>query len=392
MADINNIQHVIEAVTELRTEVELKTKNIGKIDRIEKFLEEQEVKNQSLVKEIEAKKAKQEELEEKLSNMEKELYRPRAGDPVQEKSQEVKSFEKLIIKGGDELAPEEKKYLRTNSGQEGGFLVPVDYAREIIKGITEVSPMRSLARTLMTSSSEVHIPKRTALVSGGWVAEGHTTTAANSTYGLEKLIANKMLTIVDITHEQLSDAAFSMEAEIFADVQEDFAKIEGLSFISGTGVGQSEGILTNTGVGSYVSGVADYISADSIIEIAGEVKTGYNLSYLMNRKTRAKVRTLKTGDGAYIWQPGLGDGNPNTINGLPYVETPDMPDIAADAYPIAIGDWRRSYVIVDNISVQMIRDGYSQAGNGKVRFIFYKRTGGKVVLVEGIKKLKCAAS
>lgn len=393
MAD-TSVKQVMEAITELRTEVETKTKDVGKIEKIEAFLDEQEKKNQALTKELEAKAAKQAELEEKLANIEKDLLRPRtaAGTDEKVKSEAVKAFDKLVIEGKEAMSPEEFKYLRTNSGQEGGFLVAVDYVKEIIKGITEISPMRSLARIRSTNGNEVHIPKRTSLLTGAWVGEGKTGTASNSRYGLEKIVTHKMLVPVEMTHEQLADAAFNMESEILADVQEEFARLEGLAFLSGTNVNQPEGILTNSAIGYYASGTSGAISADSIIEIAGEVKTGYNLSYIMNRKTRAKVRTLKTGDGQYLWQPGLGDGNPNTVNGLPYIEVPDMPDIGVDTYPIAIGDWRRSYTVIDKVTMEMIRDNYTLADEGKVRFVFFKRVGGSVTLAEGIKKLKCSVS
>lgn len=389
---MSGTQEVMEAIRELRSEVETKTKDIGKIDKIEKFLDEQEKKSEQLLKDIAAKDAKQEELETKLKNIEQDLMRPRNGGTEKVTPEEVKSFDKLVREGKEEMSAEERKYLRTNSGQEGGFLVPVDYVREVIKGITEISPMRTLARVRPTTGNEVHLPKRTTLLTAQWVGEGKQATASNSKYGLEKISVHKMMVPVEITHEQLKDSAFNMESEILMDVQEEFARLEGLAFVSGTNIKQPEGILTNAGIGYYATGVDGAITADSIIEIAGEIKTGYNLTYLLNRKTRAKIRTLKAGDGTYIWQPGLGSGNPNTINGLPYVEIPDMPDIGSGTYPIALGDWRRTFTVVDSVSMEMIRDNYTLADEGKVKFVFYKRVGGAVTLVEGAKKLKCSES
>lgn len=387
-----SVNRVMEAISELRTEVEKKTADVGKIKKIEDALEAYETKNQELVKELETKKNQAAEFEEKLANFEKDLLRPRTGADKKELSEEVKSFDKLVKQGEKAMTVEEMKYLRTNSGQEGGFLVPIDYSKEIIKGITEISPLRSLARVRPTTGNEVHIPKRTTLLTGSWAAEGETVTATNSRYGLEKIVVHKMMVPVQITHEQLADAAFNMESEILADVQEEFARLEGAGFITGTNVGQPEGILTNASLSYTATGVDGALTADSIIEMAAQIKTGYNLIYLFNRKTRKDIRLLKDGNGQYIWQPGLGQGNPATLNGLPYVEVPDMPDVGSATYPIAIGDWRRSYTIVDNISMQMIRDPFSLATSGKVQFTFYKRVGGQVTLKEGIYKLKCSVS
>lgn len=100
------------------------------------------------------------------------------------------------------------------------------------------------------------------------------------------------------------------------------------------------------------------------------------------------MRKLKDAQGSYIWQPGLADGTPNTILGQPYVEVPDMPDVAADTYPIIFGDLRRGYTIVDRISLSILRDPFTQATNGNIRFIARRRVGGQVVLAEALRKLK----
>ena len=90
----------------------------------------------------------------------------------------------------------------------------------------------------------------------------------------------------------------------------------------------------------------------------------------------------------YIWQPDLANGVPNTILGQAYLEVPDMPDVAAGAVPIVFGDLRRAYTIVDRISLSILRDPFTQATSGNIRFIARRRVGGQVVLAEAIRKLK----
>ena len=73
------------------------------------------------------------------------------------------------------------------------------------------------------------------------------------------------------------------------------------------------------------------------------------------------------------------------------VELPDMPSEGANLYPIAYGDFRRFYVLVDRIVMEMLRDPYTQATSGNIRFVMRKRLGGQVVLPEAVRKLKCSA-
>jgi HK97 family phage major capsid protein len=40
----------------------------------------------------------------------------------------------------------------------------------------------------------------------------------------------------------------------------------------------------------------------------------------------------------------------------------------------------------------MLRDPFTQATSGNVRFLFRRRMGGAVVLAESMRKLKCAAA
>jgi HK97 family phage major capsid protein len=74
------------------------------------------------------------------------------------------------------------------------------------------------------------------------------------------------------------------------------------------------------------------------------------------------------------------------LMGFPLVEAEDMPDIAADATPIAFGDFGRGYLVVDRAGVRVLRDPYS----AKPYVLFYttKRVGGGIQDFEAIKLLK----
>lgn len=379
-------QKHIEALEALRKGVSKEME-----EKIHSLLDAQEEKNQAKIKELSEKAAKTEELEEKMNSLEADFKRGIGGEEKAAKTQELKGFEVLLKKGlVNTRGSEEFKYLRSDNNEDGGYLAPYEYMNEIIKKITEISPVRQVSRVISTSSKEVRIPKRTGLVSGGWVGEGLAASQSNSTYGDEVLRAEKMMVYTDITLEILRDSAFDMRREITADVAEDFAKLEGAAFVNGNAVSKPEGLLTNADVGFVVSGAAAGLTADALYEIQGEIPTGYNLTWMFNRKTLHKhIRTLKNGSGEYLFQPNLGAADmPNTVAGLPYVLANDMPDVAANTFPIILGDYRKAYYIVDNQNIEFLEDPYTQATSGKRRFIVFKRTGGQVVLAEALKKLK----
>src|SRR5690606_37366501 len=140
-----------------------------------------------------------------------------------------------------------------------------------------------------------------------------------------------------------------LEAEITSEAVEQFGVAEGLEFVSGTGVGEMEGILVNSGIQSTDSGATSTITADGLLTLKYAIKSAYarNANWVMNRTTLGSVRKLKDStSGAYLWMPGIALGKPNTLDGDPYVEVPDMPNEGANAFPVAYGDFRRGYALV----------------------------------------------
>ena len=69
-----------------------------------------------------------------------------------------------------------------------------------------------------------------------------------------------------------------------------------------------------------------------------------------------------------------------------------MDDIGAAAEPIVFGDIASAYRIYDRVALSIMRDPYSQATSGLVRFHARRRTGGALVLAEAIRKIRCATS
>lgn len=292
----------------------------------------------------------------------------------------------------------EAKALNVSTDTAGGYLAPVEYVREIIKGVTLMSPARGLVRVRNTSQKLIQIPKRTGQFAARRVTEqGTKSETTGLAYGLEEITAPEVYALIDISNQMLEDTAFDMEGEIRMEAEEQFAVKEGTEFVSGTGVGEMLGILTATGISENVSGTAATIAdangqANGLLTLKHALKTAYaqNATWIMNRTTIGSVRKLKDGNNNYLWMPGIAAGKPNSIDGDPYAEFPDMPSEAANAYPIAYGDWRRAYTMVDRISMEMLRDPYTQATAGNIRFIFRRRSGGKVVLGEAFRKLKCS--
>jgi HK97 family phage major capsid protein len=388
-----DLRAVNEAVTELREEVKKATPDKEKLEKINGFLDSYEEKNQELVTSMAAEKKAREEQAERLEAMEAELSRKGASHHEDyREAPEYKALEKFVMTGSFDT-PEEKALLRTDSDTSGGYLVTSEMDNTIVKGITEISPMRSVARVRTVGKKTLEMAIRSGIPTALYEGETEEGGSSASTYKAESLTAYRQTTTIPVTMDMLMDSSFNMDSEIMSDAMEAFAQGEGSGFIIGTGVKQPEGITANTELqtGAVTSSTSGAIDAEDFISITGELKTGYDPVYLLNRKTLANLRTKTDTNGGFLWQPGLNGPVAATINGFRYVLTPDMPDIAAGAYSVAFGDFLRGYTIIDRTGISMVRDEYSRKKEAIVEFTINRWNTGLVTLPEAIKLLKVKA-
>lgn len=312
---------------------------------------------------------------------------------------EKKEFDTFMRNGG--AVPEilKKTMISGNDTTGGYFVIPDFLSNEIIKDVVEYSPIRSLARVRQTMSDTVKIPKRATSITGGaWTSEiGTRSSLGQYTFGMEEVPVHELTGYVDISNRDLADSQFNLEAELNTQFAEQLGVTEGTAFVSGNGVGKPSGIISNAEViAAYVAnGHATEIQADALIDLYYGIKTAYvnNSQFLLNRNTLKEVRKLKDGNGNYLWMPGIaGTGKPSMILDRPYTECVDMPDIGANTYAVAFGDFRQGYIIIDRTTMEMSRDPYTQMVNGTTRFYVAKRVGGQVIKAEAVKILKISAS
>lgn len=337
------------------------------------------------------------EIASAVAKLDAKMGRPRTGGGDQrqgEQSAEFKAFTTLIRQGKEALTAEEFKALRVADDTAGGYLSPPEVVAELIKNVVPYSPVRQAARIGVTSLGSVKIPKRTGQMTGVWVSETETRTSTQPTYGQVEITVNECACYVDISNQLLEDSAVDIANELALDFAEEFGRLEGAAFVTGTGVKQPIGFMTDSSVPSVASGAATTVTADSIFDLYYTLKPFYRgrAAWMMNGKTTAAVRKLKDGDGNYLWRAGLEQGQPPTLLGQPVVEAVDMPDQGAGLYPIAFGDFSSAYRIYDRVQLALLRDPFTVATSGLVRFHGRRRVGGAVVKAEALVKLKCSVS
>ncbi|HYD32094.1 MAG TPA: phage major capsid protein [Azospirillaceae bacterium] len=327
------------------------------------------------------------------------LRRPGAGATTEAKGDtapEVKAFENYLRAGREGMDFTEVKTLRVSDDESGGFLVPPEFVAEIDKTVVLFSPIRQLATVRQTSRGTVQIPKRIGLPAATWVEEmdDRDGTGSEARYGRSDYAVKELTTFCDVSLSLLEDSAVDIAAEIAADLGEAFGLSEGQAFVNGTGTTRPLGFMADTTIPELLSGDANLITADSLIDLFHAVPTPYrtNAVWTMNSAVLGAVRKLKDGNGQYLALVQGINGTPaTTILGRPVVEVPDMPNVAAGAVPIVFGDFTQGYRVFDRIGVSILRDDFTQRTKGKVRFHARRRVAGGVRKAEALRKLKVGA-
>ena len=281
--------------------------------------------------------------------------------------------------------------LSTSPDTDGGYLVPVEFERQIVMGLQEANVIRSIAKTI-TTSAERKIPIAATHTTAKWTAENAAITESTPTFDQKTIDAFKLTDLVKVSIELLQDSMFDLESYIAAEFARAFGVAEEEAFCVGTGTGQPTGIFTaGGGTVGKTAGHATNITVDDLIDLVYALKSPYrrNAAFLMRDITVSSLRKLKDGNGAYLWQPSVQAGQPDRLLGYPLYTSPYVPAAAANALPIAFGDFS-NYWIADRMgrTVQRLNELY--AGNGQVGFIATERVDGKVILSEGIQLLKMA--
>lgn len=389
--------------------IETKIEELGQLTR--DFMKKND---ERLETDSKARKAELEEYQKKLNDrideLETKMSRPPVIDPTVSAAEKVSAFEKKhakawadFVRYGHEASPElkaELKALATDSGPTGGFLVPNNVSMKIGELVVEFSPVRQLAaHETITEGDTWEEPVEKEGSTFATSTHGERGTVAET--GTGDLIMKKIPTHIQFaepraTQKMLDDSGMSVEAWISKKLGEQFGKKEGEWFISGTGVEQPEGILTNADVEIVTSGTSASFKVDDVLSLLAELPEFYakRAALLMKRATKFDLRKLRdesggAGTGQYLWQPSLQIGNPPTFDGVPVHEAIDLAAKASNAKVMILGDFKEGYKVVDRQGIVQLRDPLT--AKPFVKFYTTRRIGGGVIKAEAMKILKCAA-
>lgn len=342
-----------------------------------------------------------EDVKSRLDRVSRAASRPVIDGASSGTSLEVKGFVDGYLRRGRET---ELKSISGAVPADGGYAVPREIDALIATRLKKISPIRAISQVVQTGTAGYRKLITTGGTASGWVSETAarpltaTPSFAEVAPPTGELYANPAA-----SQAMLDDAGFDIQSWLADEIAMEFARAEGAAFINGTGTNQPKGFLSATvstandaartfGTLQFIgSGNATGFDASpelKLIDLVHALRSGHRQGacWVMNATTLATVRKLKAADGSFLWQPGLMEGQPDRLLGYPVVEAEDMPDVAANAFPIAFGNFRSGYLIAERSATTILRDPFTN--KPFVHFYATKRIGGQVLDSDAIKLLK----
>jgi HK97 family phage major capsid protein len=283
------------------------------------------------------------------------------------------------------------------ASQSGGFAVPIEVSGSIVPLAPQDSAVRRISKVIPTRSD---LRVNQALTRGVFAAKAETSAFTTGQPSLAQFTISAFPVGVEtpISIELAQDAGY-FETFVLDDMATALLEYEEPLFISGTGNGQPQGLLGNTGAGvtTEPDGNGNLVSIAATLSILGTLKATYhkNASWLMQRETSLIIRAAQVGTNLY--EPVFRRENGvDLLHGYPCEYSSSMPTAARGATAALFGDFRRGFLIADRggsaLIIKVVEQDATMAQQGVILLLGYRRTDSKVMRSEAIQALSISAS
>lgn len=317
------------------------------------------------------------------------------------RSQEYRAIEKYVRYGlmdDSRWTPEEKRALAGTSDADGGFLVPDEFANDILMNAFDQSELLQYVDLGTTGRDAIVTPSLSKPVVS-WGLAGVAVTDQTLSTGQVRIPIHFLQALALVSEDVLSDAQANLDSELNNAFSEAVAEAKDDAILVGTGASQPVGVLTlasvqaravNTGIAALLTD-STHNGFDILMQAFMGLNKKYrrNATWAMNSTTERVLRVSKDANGGYIWNAQGSLAEVATLLGRPVATAEGAPDIAANSFPIVVGDFKR-YRMRDRTGVTIQRLVERYAEFGQVGFRLKHRTGGAPLLAEAFTPIKVA--
>lgn len=276
-------------------------------------------------------------LQSQIENLDQEI----------QEEKERRSTDQNENNGGATTMPKEEKqelevraldtYLRTNSDAElralsdavtaknatentagnGGVTIPMSVHNEIIRDLTEESPVFAAARKFGSVTGQLKVAREVGVDDEGFIGETVDASKIKPTLKSVTLNQKRVGAAIQLTNQLLNDAGVDLVGYSTERLVRSTARTIERAVLVGAKSGEDDGdcfrpIIGDTEVQHFETAATGAVTVDELIDIYGLIHPGYldGAMWIVSRPVFNSILKLKDGDGQYLI---LRD----TVNGKP---------------------------------------------------------------------------
>jgi len=294
--------------------------------------------------------------------------------------------------------------LLTSSDAKGGYLAPTQLSTNLIKFLDNAVFMRQISTVeTLTQAVSLGVPSWDADPGDAdWTAEVPASDISEdntASVGKRELTPHLLTKLVKISQKLVRSSVIGIEELVTQRLGYKFAITEENKFLNGTGSSlEPLGVFTASANGistgrDVTASATTSFNADDLHNVIYNCKQAYQGTgvWIMHRDSVKMARKLKDGQGQYLWQPGLQNGEPNMLLGRPLYMSEYAPNTFTTGLYLAVfGDFKIGYMIVDSLQLEIQRLGELFSLKNQIGLLGRKETDGMPVLEEAFSRLKLA--
>ena len=335
--------------------------------------------------------------EERQADRERVITSPAMETP---KDDQRVMFAKALSGDPRHVEAYQNSYTLGTDATAGNLTAPMEFVQDLIRGLDNFLWMRQISNVVgpIGAAQSLGFPYRSVEAGAPtWVAEV-TAAGEESTleYGRREFKPNKLARLVKLSKTLVSHAPMA-EGTIQSEILYRIGIAAENAYLNGNGSAQPLGIFIanaqgiNTDRDVITGNTATTVTFDGLQEAKYSVKQQYlrNASWVMHRDLAKMLAKIKDGEGQYVWQGSVINGQPDRLLGSPVYMSEYAPNTyTAGLYAAVFGDFKQGYWICDAnaIAIQVLRELY--ATTNQIGYLVDYFGDGAPVLPEAFARVK----
>lgn len=244
-----------------------------------------------------------------------------------------------------------KTVMNETTGAQGGYLVPTEYANQIIALERAGSILRRIARDFPMGTLTRRVPRQLTNVIVTWTEEATAKTSTKPTFEPLNQVAKKLAAVVKFTDELLDDNNVNVDQFVMELIAEAMGLEEDrVGFAGNTGAGDPfMGVLYAVGV-NVVTMTGANLTFDDLVDQIMALNAKYREGATLVTSTTGLqiLMKIKDSQGRYLWQVP-GEGQIPRIWTYPYEISDQIPTNlgAGTSTAILFGNWKKHFFVSD---------------------------------------------